>query len=146
VLSLTNGASLKGPGVVVAFQASGLTIVPSTVPLSEAGKHPEVNRPGEGHLHYMLDLQPLSVWYKTDPFQIQEVPPGEHLLMVELVNNDHSSLSPPVLQLIRFRILNVMPPTGAASQPRPENWQILLLLSAGLLVVGALSLLRRGKT
>lgn len=144
VLSLTNGVSLNGPSVGVAFQVSGLKIVPSTVPLAEAGKHPEVNRPGEGHLHFMLDLQPLVVWYKNDPYQFTNVPPGEHLLMIELVNNDHSSLSPPVLQLIRFRILAVMPPTGSGSEP--ETWQTLLFLSAGLFVVGGLSLLLRRKS
>ena len=99
----TDGQTLSTPNVQVSFQVAGLTIVPSNVPLSEAGQHPEVNRPGEGHVHFMLDLNPVIVWYSADPYTLTDVPPGQHRLMVELVNNDHSSLSPPVVREIQFR-------------------------------------------
>ncbi|HEX6288471.1 MAG TPA: hypothetical protein VFZ66_04730 [Herpetosiphonaceae bacterium] len=132
-------AAINGTNVMVEFQATGITLVPSTVPLNEAGKRPDANRAGEGHLHLMLDLQPLIVWERAEPYRFENVPPGEHQLMVELVNNDHSPLSPPVVQQIRFRTAMMMPATGTG------RWQInaayvllavfaLLALSAGLIV------------
>src|SRR5690349_22197553 len=86
VQSPVDGAVVEGDTVKVAFTASGLTIVPSSVPVSEAGKHPEANKPGEGHVHLVLDLQPLVIWEKTEPYSFSNVAPGQHQLMVELVN------------------------------------------------------------
>src|SRR6476659_9445335 len=75
-----DGANIQETSVTVNFQTSGINLVKSNVPLSEAGKHPEVNRPGEGHLHFTLDLQPLVVWEKSDPYTFSNVPFGDHQL------------------------------------------------------------------
>ena len=118
VAAPADGATIQGASVTVSFQASGIKLVKTTVPLSEAGKHPEVNRPGEGHLHFALDLQPLVVWEKSDPYTFSNLPPGDHQLMVELANNDHSSLSPRVMQQINFKTTMPLPATGlGAAQP-----------------------------
>src|ERR671939_666834 len=83
-LTLTSprdGQGVSGPVVQVQFQVTDLNVVPSSVPIEEAGKHPEVNRPGEGHLHFMVDLEPLAVWYTTDPYPLTDLPPGRHHVM-----------------------------------------------------------------
>lgn len=140
-----DGADLEGSTVTVTFTTSDIKLVPTTVPVSEAGKHPEVNRAGEGHVHFVLDLQPLVVWEKGDPYTFADVAPGAHQLMVELVQNDHSSFSPHVMQTIRFTTVAAgqmpaaMPPTGAASDGRPG-----LLLFLGLVtLLGGFALRRR---
>jgi LPXTG-motif cell wall-anchored protein len=133
VLSPTGQDVIQGSTVTVKFTASGISIVPTTVPVAEAGKRPEMNKTGEGHLHFMLDLQPLVVWEKMDAYTFTNVPPGEHQLMVELVQNDHSPLSPPVVQQIRFRTAMLMPTTGSN-----ESWS---LLAAGALMLVALGVL-----
>lgn len=118
VVAPKEGAVIEGDSVTISFTTSDIKIVPTTVPVAEAGKHPDANRPGEGHLHFVLDLQPLVVWESGDPYTFANVPPGEHQLMVELVQNDHSPLSPRVMQQIRFRTSVApqrMPATGAAS-------------------------------
>jgi hypothetical protein len=136
-----DGAVIEGPNVQVAFTASGITIVPSSVPVAEAGKHPEANRPGEGHVHLVLDLQPLVIWYENDPYTFMAVPPGEHQLMVELVNNDHSSFSPPVMQRIRFRVADAqrLPKTGAES----DRGALVALLSFAIILITAGRLILR---
>src|SRR5262245_26728039 len=68
VTSPKNGADIEGNTVTVRFTTSDINLVATTVPVAEAGKHPEVNQPGEGHLHFVLDLQPLVVWEKGDPY------------------------------------------------------------------------------
>jgi hypothetical protein len=146
VQSPAEGAVVEGSSVQVAFSATGLTIVPSTVPVSEAGKHPEANKPGEGHVHLVLDLQPLVIWEKTTPYTFANVPAGEHQLMVELVNNDHSSLTPPVMQRISFRstaaVMQQLPNTGEAPwQPAVP----MLLLGIVLLAAGQLVARRAGR-
>ena len=141
-----NGALVTGDTVTVSFRVTGLTIVPTSVPVSEAGKHPEVNKPGEGHVHFMLDLQPLVVWTSTDPYTFKDLPPGEHQLMVELVQNDHSPLSPPVVQQVRFTTSpRGLPNAGTVEQPswRGEGDLPWLLLGALALLVSGLALRRR---
>jgi hypothetical protein len=107
-----DGATISDSSFTVTFHVADFKIVPSTVPLTEAGKHPEVNRPGEGHLHFILDLQPLVTWYQDTPYTVTNVAPGEHQLMVEVVENDHSSLNPRVMQMIRITQTPLMPATG----------------------------------
>lgn len=130
------GAAITGTGVAITFQVSGLNLVPSGVPLAEAGKRPDANRPGEGHLHFMLDLLPIVVWERAEPYTFNNIAPGEHQLMVELVNNDHSPLSPPVVKQIRFRTAVMMPETGAQGGRVTTIWiaLMLVLLGAGCLL------------
>ncbi|HEY0607487.1 MAG TPA: hypothetical protein VGD58_31505 [Herpetosiphonaceae bacterium] len=130
------GATIAGTDVAVAFQVTGVNLVPSGVPLTEAGKRPDANRPGEGHLHFMLDLLPIVVWEHTEPYTFNNITPGEHQLMVELVNNDHSPLSPPVVRQIRFRTAVMMPETSVQSGRATALWiaLIAMLFGAGLLL------------
>ncbi len=113
LISPTDGALVTGDAVTVTFGVRDFAIVPSQIPVSELGKRPDANRPGEGHVHLMLDLAPLVVWERGEPYTFTGVPAGEHQLMVELVNNDHSSLSPPVVRQVRLRTAPAAPRAGA---------------------------------
>jgi hypothetical protein len=131
-------AVIMGSTVNVAFDVEGLTLVPSTVPLAEAGQRPEANRPGEGHLHFMLDLRPVVVWERAEPYTFTDVPGGAHQLVVELVNNDHSPLSPPVVQQIQFSTAagTLMPNTGAAQAGgSTSSWLVAGLFALGVVVL-----------
>jgi plastocyanin len=89
------------------------------------------NVPGEGHIHYFLDAVPptfpsiLSVTAPGTYVPTAEtshtwtgVLPGVHLLFVELVNNDHTPLNPPV---VAGTLITVMPagvePTTTPTPP-----------------------------
>lgn len=140
------GTVIESDTVTVTFEVEGFEIVPSTIPVSEAGQHPEVNRPGEGHLHFTLDQQPLVVWYDDEPYDFTKVSAGEHVLMVELANNDHASLSPPVMQTIHF---TVSPPPvllpGTGSEP-PAPLALLLLILGATIVLFAVNRRRDSPT
>jgi hypothetical protein len=130
-----------GSDVTVEFQVTDFAIVPSTIPLAEAGQHPEVNRAGEGHLHLTLDLGQVVVWDRAEPYVFTAVPTGEHVLMVELAENDHAPLTPPVMQEVRFRTVAgaVMPRTGGTQSPGaslPRAALALAVLGGLLMLVG----------
>lgn len=141
----TDGAVIQGSEVTIEFGVSGFSLVPSTVPLSEAGKRPEANRPGEGHLHFLLDLQPVIVWERAEPYTLTDVAPGEHQLTVELVNNDHSPLAPPIVRQIRFRTASgqMIPPTGSESLVSSPRYAWLVTLGVLSISLGAGLILRR---
>jgi LPXTG-motif cell wall-anchored protein len=147
VLSPAADAVIEGTEVAVRFEAKDFKIVPSTVPVADFGKRPDANKPGEGHIHLTLDLWPLVVWEKGDVYTFTDVPPGAHQLKVELVNNDHSSFSPPTARLIQFRTVapgaapSRMPNTGAES---PTGGALALFAALTLLATGIF--LRRRET
>jgi hypothetical protein len=132
-----NGAVIDGNTVTINFTTSNIKLVPTTIPVAEAGKHPEVNHQGEGHLHFVLDLQPLVVWEKADPYAFTNVPSGDHQLIVEVVQNDHSSFAPPVMQQIRFRsgMPQGLPVTAAGGMS--DGLVGALIAIAILLIVGS---------
>src|SRR3712207_2041402 len=69
VTAPADGAELEGEDVTVSFQVSdGFKLVRSSVPFADAGKRPEANRPNEGHLHLMLDLQPVVIVASAEPY------------------------------------------------------------------------------
>jgi hypothetical protein len=144
VIAPEEGAVIDGTSVRVEFKATDFKIVQSSVPVSEFGKRPDANRLGEGHVHFMLDAQPLVVWYSADAYTFKQVAPGEHQLMVELVNNDHSSLTPPLMHLIRFRVgPGALPVTG--EEPAvPQKGRLALLVLAMLLILAGGIARRRG--
>jgi hypothetical protein len=143
VSNLKDGDRIAGTTVTVNFAVTNFEIVPSSVPISEAGKHPELNQPGQGHLHFMLDMQPLVVWEESKPYTFLDIPPGDHQLMVELANNDHSSLSPRVLQQIHFQTGLPLASTGAGIPFASSVLYALLGLAALMLVAGTILRVRR---
>jgi hypothetical protein len=68
---------------------------------------------GQGHVHLWLDQTnptPASaVKVFTDSYTFENVKPGSHVLIAELVNNNHTSLVPPVTNKIEFTTSLVSP-------------------------------------
>ncbi|MEO7910305.1 MAG: DUF6130 family protein [Roseiflexaceae bacterium] len=142
IVSPASGAIIQGTTVTVDFKASGLAILASTVPLAEYGKRPDANKPDQGHLHITLDLWPLVVWEKPDAYTFTNVPPGEHQVKIELVNNDHSAREPAVTQMVRFRteaaapMPATMPRTGAPETSAGVVLSVLALIAFCLIGSG----------
>ena len=151
VVSPTDGAVITGDTVTIVCQVSDFNIVPSSVPEMEAGQQPQANRPGEGHVHFTLDLSPMVIWGSTEPYTFTDVPAGEHLLRIELVENDHSSLSPPVVRQIRFRTeaapttadTATLPNAGAGGGVAAPTAGPLLVALATVVVLASLCWRRR---
>jgi plastocyanin len=81
-------------------------------------KQGQANVSGGGHIHYYMDVdapttqgQPAiptsGVWahVATTSYTFTNVPGGQHKFSVELVNNDHTPLNPPVVATINVVVL-----------------------------------------
>ncbi len=129
VVTPADGETILGTTVAVQVDIKDFKLIKSTVPASEAGKRPEANQPGQGMVHLKLDLFPLVILDQGTTHTFTNIPPGEHQLEIELANNDHSLLSPSVVQVIRFKTvaLQAMPVTAGNDT--------MLYLAGGFLIV-----------
>jgi hypothetical protein len=91
--------------------------------------------PGEGHFHYFIDIEPPTapgiaaapdegVWAHTanTTYTFINVMPGTHTFSVELVNNDHTPLNPPV---VATATVTVRPPSPRVTVLLPQNRSVL---------------------
>jgi hypothetical protein len=96
------GTSVAAGDVRVAVTTSNFEVV------NKLGQDPVE---GEGHIHYYLDVEEVptepgkpavtadeSTYHAaaTTTYTWPDVPPGEHTFAVQLVNNNHTPLEPPV--------------------------------------------------
>lgn len=78
---------------------------------------------GQGHIHYLVDNKTAEGDYATPAknFTFRNLSPGTHVLRAELVNNDHTSLSPPVFDEVTVKAVapgaKPTPTSPAASTP-----------------------------
>jgi photosystem II stability/assembly factor-like uncharacterized protein len=103
-----DGAVLSGGDVTVSVNVNNFKLV---------DKLGQANLPGEGHIHYFLDVTPPTVPDKpaataagtfvataATSHTWSNLAPGNHSLSVELVNNDHTPLSPPVVATVNINV------------------------------------------
>ena len=121
-----NGSSQSAGDVTVTVVVSNFNL---------ADKLGQANVAGEGHLHYFLDVaapttpgKPAippagSTWAATadTTHTFTNVTPGTHTISVELVNNDHTPLNPPVVSTISVTT-DIQPRITISS---PTNGQIV---------------------
>ncbi len=122
--------------VSVVVQTTGIRIVsPSTATISTLGTRIVVSVtgfildaadyggtavPGEGHIHFYLDNTNTLIGTSTSPvFDSAALPAGSHTIIAELHNNDHTPLSPPVMDSIAVTVvppsLTVLAPVAGSS-------------------------------
>jgi LPXTG-motif cell wall-anchored protein len=142
VVSPADGETIVGSTVKVVVNASDFELVKAVVPVTEAGKRPDANEAGKGMVHLKFDLLPLAILDQGDTYTFTNIPAGEHQLEVELATNDHSVLSPPVVQVVRFRTVTAQ--TLPNTSESPTNAPALLGLAA-LLIAGGGAALRRAQ-
>ena len=85
------GATVPAGTVRVAVETTGLEFVmPSGT-----------NVAGQGHVHFTLDDRPFVMSIEKGA-ELEDVEPGIHRLIVELVQNDTDSFDPPIKQELEF--------------------------------------------
>jgi len=130
IMEPANGATLSSGAVVVTIQVQNFSIV---------DKEGQASVPGEGHVHYYLDVSPIptdptkpalpadidAIWahVAAPSYTFTNVTPGMHTLSVQLVNNDHT----PVIPLATSMVSVVIPaptitiPTPTTITPTPTT-------------------------
>jgi hypothetical protein len=113
------------PSVTITAPADGATLpagdVTVTVEVSDFEVVDRLNAPaapGEGHVHFYMDVAELPTTLgqpavsaqgtyhasATTTYTWPDVPPGEHTFAVQLVNNDHTPLEPPVVAQVTVTV------------------------------------------
>jgi plastocyanin len=121
ILTPRDNSIVKAGDVTIAVQATNFNLVDK---LSQ----PNVQR--EGHLHYFLDVEaPTTAGQaavtaagtyaatSADSYTWKNVTPGMHTFSVELINNDHTPLSPAVVSKIMVNVAGTQPSVPTSSTP-----------------------------
>lgn len=129
-----SGSTLPAGNILVTVQVTNFDLV---------NKLSQPNVAGQGHIHYFLDypapttqgqpaIPPASAnatWVATPDtsYTFNNVVAGSHTIYVELVNNDHTPLNPPVVESVTFTVsahppVSTPTPTVApATTPTPTS-------------------------
>ncbi len=111
---------IVNPGNGYVIKTGNITITTDVTHFTLADKLGQANVPGEGHIHYYMDVMPPttpgktaippagSVWAPSasPTHTFTNVPVGVHHFYVQLVNNDHTPLQPDQTDGIQLFIVN----------------------------------------
>jgi hypothetical protein len=107
ITSPTSTENVVGTSVVAKLSLTDFTLV-------DYQTHSR-NLASQGHIHLWLDQEAptkaSAVKIVEDSYTFENVRPGNHHLVAELVNNDHSSLTPPVVTEVDFATIPMPTPT-----------------------------------
>lgn len=96
---------------------------------------------GLGHVHLWLDeaspTRESAAKVTDDNFTYSDVAYGSHILKAELVNNNHTSLTPPVATTINFKTAPAIAPSPAATSGFDKNTALVILVVVALVIVAA---------
>lgn len=96
---------------------------------------------GQGHIHLWLDdvnpTRESAVKLITDDFTFSDVAYGDHNLRAELVNNDHTSLNPPVVVSVNFKTEPVSSPSPVTTSGFDKNTALVILVVVALVIIAA---------
>jgi plastocyanin len=133
ILSPKDGAVVPPGDIKVDIQVSNFNIV---------DKQGQANVSHEGHVHYYLDVEaptapgqpaiPSSgVWahVAATTYTFGNVAAGTHTISVELINNDHTPLEPPVVAKININVQASTTPTPTPT-PTPTGQSVTIDLVA----------------
>ncbi|WP_300998919.1 fasciclin domain-containing protein [Methanoculleus sp.] len=126
IASPEEGANVTAGNVTVSVNVTNFTLVEPTG---------QANATGEGHLHYYLDApvptnESAPAIPETGDYVVsantsytwENVTAGEHNLSVQLVNNDHTPVTPLVFETVNVTVDgNVTPAENATPEASPEG-------------------------
>jgi hypothetical protein len=109
IASPEDGDTVDGDSVTVEVDVQDFDVV---------DKLGEENVDGEGHIHYYLDVDDVptaagepaitdegeSAQTDDTSHTFDNLEPGEHTIAVQLVNNDHTPLEPPVVEEVTITV------------------------------------------
>lgn len=126
--------ALPAPTITITAPASSVpapgnvTVTVKVTNFNIVEKQGQASVLGEGHIHYYLDVDapttqsvpaiPTSgIWSQaaTTSFTFPNVSAGTHTISVQLVNNNHTPLNPPVVQKITINVQGATATTTATT-------------------------------
>lgn len=130
-------ASITSPLPDDPVYAPKLTIAVTVFAFDVVDKLGEKAKAGQGHIHYYMDVDEIP----TDPgkpavtddkrtyhaeattFHVWDVNPGKHTFAIQLVNNDHTPLEPPVTDEITVDVkpASARPSPHGSTTPTPDS-------------------------
>jgi plastocyanin len=141
-VEITTPAVISSPTVQITGQGSGnifgigkVTITVEVHNFNLVNQLGKANTAGQGHLHYFMDVdaptmvgQPAITAAGTyaatadASYTWNNVGGGHHMFSVELVNNDHTPLNPPVVESISVLVIpEIGPPGMVILSPRDNS-------------------------
>ncbi len=70
----------------------------------------------DGHIHYSLNGGDTVMIYSSDDLTLNDLPNGDHTIVFELVDNNHTSLDPAVTSTVNFSTMNACGETVTYTQ------------------------------
>lgn len=129
----TQGQTLYGNRISILVAVDNFEIV-------DFAKNPTVAK-GQGHVHLWLDDQnptrESAVKLIKENFTYTDVAFGQHTLRAELVNNNHTSLTQPVVATVNFKSAPVATPSPAPVSGFDKNTALVILVVVALVIVAA---------
>jgi len=98
---------LPVPTVTITSPVNGATVYSSSVSVVFTVSNFTVGNPGtgvDGHLHYYLDGGPAIMYYSTAPINASSLTPGNHQVVLQLVDNNHNPLVPNRADTVSFMV------------------------------------------
>ena len=96
---------------------------------------------GQGHIHLWLDDENPTAESATKTFQedftFSDVPLGEHTLKVQLVNNNHTPVTPVQETTINFKSEPIASPSPISTSTFDKNTALVILIIVSLVIVAA---------
>ena len=142
-------AQVTTPTLKVVTTGAGQTIYGQRIPILFATENVQLvdyqknptNIKGQGHIHVWLDEKnPSAQNAKIVTEQntlYTDVPYGDHTLKAELVNNNHSSMNPPVVVNVTFKSALATSPTPAPVSSFDKNTAVVILVVVALVIIAA---------
>lgn len=133
VITPQPGQTIYGDKIPILFSVTGLQ-------LTDYNTNSYIT-PGQGHIDVWLDdpnpTKDTAKMVITDNTIYSDVPAGNHTLRAELVNNDHSSLTPPEVVTVSFKTAPVGSPAPAPSSTFDKNTALIILVVVALVILAA---------
>ena len=133
VVTPSEGQTIYGNKVPILFSVENFQLVDYQI-----NKLPQA---GQGHIHLWLDdtspTPESAVKLASDEFTFSDVTYGNHTLRAELVNNNHTSLTPPQVVTANFKNEPVGSPSPIATSGFDKNTALVILVVVALVIIAA---------
>ena len=111
-VTITSGSTLP-PTITITSPTNAGTVFSSNVSVMFTVANFVVGNPGagiNGHIHYTVDGGSPVMYYSTTPIAVNGLTAGSHTVVLNLVDNSHLPLVPPVSATVTFTVDLTPPP------------------------------------